>query len=104
MKLLDGPDDVAQVFDDVYGVDLIKRAVSERIGEVVQVHQHVGARTWIAIDADRARPLVNAAADVQDCASAHVSHPSSVSRDYDPAGSIAARMDWLDCGMRQSGP
>ena len=47
-------------------VSAVEGAVGERIGEAVQVGEHVGAAGGIAVDADGAGLLVDAAADVED--------------------------------------
>lgn len=63
------------MFNDMNGLQAVERAVPERVRKVVQVAKNVGAAPRIAVDAQRARQLVDAAADVQNQRS---SHPNSL--------------------------
>jgi hypothetical protein len=65
MKLFHGAHHVRDVFDYVHGAKRIEGVVAERVRKTVEVAQHVGAATRVAVDADRARIFVDATADVQ---------------------------------------
>src|ERR1700680_3523366 len=65
MKLLHAADHIVQMLDDVNGRDAVEAIIGKRIWEFVQIDQHVGLARRIAVDADRAGLLANAAADVE---------------------------------------
>src|SRR5579862_997021 len=65
MKLFHGADDVGDVLDDVDRAECVEGVVAERVRKTVEVAQHVGATARIAIDADGAGILVDAAAHVE---------------------------------------
>jgi len=65
MKLLHAADDVRDVLDHVHGLQRVERRIAERVRDVVEVAQYVGAAGGIAIDTDRAWTLVDPAADVE---------------------------------------
>jgi len=66
VEFLHGAYDVGDMFDDVYGLEGVEGAVFERVGEVVEIGQNVGAGCGVAVDADRTWALVDAAADIED--------------------------------------
>ena len=85
VKLFYRSDDVGYVLNDVNGADLPERIVTERIREVIKVSDYIRVRTGVAIEADSAWVLVDAAAHIQNrkClayTSSRRIHSSSVSR------------------------
>ena len=66
MELLHGADHIGDVFDHVHGAQVVEGVIAKRIGEAVEVAQNVGVGARIAIDAERTRIFVDAAADVED--------------------------------------
>ena len=64
MEFLHCADDVGDVLDDVHGPQRCKGVVAERIREAVKIAQDVRAAGGVAIDADGARMLLDAAANV----------------------------------------
>jgi hypothetical protein len=65
VELFHGANDVGEMFDDVDGAQAVKGAVGERVGEVVKFADHVGGTGGVEVDAEGARVLANAAADVE---------------------------------------
>src|SRR5229473_7817532 len=65
VKLLHGPDHIREVLDDVNRTQLSERVIRERIGDMVEVAQHIGMAVRIPVDADCARRLVDPATDVE---------------------------------------
>src|SRR5579863_3927794 len=65
MKLFHGADDVRYMLDDVNGLQRVKGTVAKRVGKAVELTQNIGPAGRVAIDADRARLLVDPAADVE---------------------------------------
>ncbi len=59
--------------NDVRDVDLIESPASERVGNAIEIADHVGGGIGVAIDADRARVFVLPATDVEDHDSAMTS-------------------------------
>ena len=82
VKLLHGGHDVGHMLDHVDGQQAVEGVVAKGIGQAVEVAEDIGAAGGIAIDADGARLLMNAAADIEDS----VGHPSRVSKREDPPG------------------
>ena len=66
VKLLHGADHVVHVLDDVDGGEPVEGAIGERVGEMVEVRQHIGTAGGIAIDSDGTGLLVDPAADIED--------------------------------------
>lgn len=64
VEFLHGADHVCDVLDEMNGANLAKGSVAKRKREVIQVGDDVGTRVEIAIDADRARIFVDAAANI----------------------------------------
>ena len=46
-------------------LELVERRVPERVGKAVQIADHIGAAGRVAVDANRAREFVDAAANVE---------------------------------------
>ena len=65
VKFFDGSDDVSDMFDDMDGADLAEGAIGQRPGEVIEICNKVSTRARIAIDADSAGILVDAAANIE---------------------------------------
>src|SRR5208282_4594135 len=65
VKLLHGSDHVVNVLDDVNRRHPVETVIAEGIRCAVEIAQDVGPARWIAVDADRARLFVDAAADVE---------------------------------------
>jgi len=70
VKLFHGADHILDVLNDMDGPDLCERAVAKRVREAVEVGEDVGAAGRIAVDADGARELVDAAPYVENEAGA----------------------------------
>ena len=66
VKLLQSPDHVRNVLDDMDCPHFAKRTIPEGERELVEVRNHIGARVFIAIEADRTWIFVDSAADIQD--------------------------------------
>src|SRR5579862_2258199 len=81
MELLHGADHVRHVLDHMNSVQLGEGTVAKRVRKTVEIAKHVGACIRIAIHADGARVLVDAAADVENPGGYATSfrHSSSVS-------------------------
>src|SRR5439155_21128291 len=65
VELLHGADHVVHMLDHMDRKHAVEAVIAERIRGAVEIAQNVGAAGGIAVDADGARPLVDAAADVQ---------------------------------------
>ena len=65
MEFADERDYVRHVLDNMAANDFVELIVSERIGHVAEVVNHVGVSLRIGVDADRARHLVPAATYVE---------------------------------------
>jgi hypothetical protein len=66
MELLEHPYGLPHMLDDVLHHDLIEARILERVRELVEVVDDVRLRIRGDVDANRARDLRRAAADVQD--------------------------------------
>ena len=66
VQFLHRADHIGDVLNDVDGANLAERAIGKWPGKTVEIGNHVGARVGVPVDADGARMLVDAAADVQD--------------------------------------
>jgi len=64
MKLLHRLDHVGHVLDHVDRAQLVERAIRERIGETVEIADHVGFAGEIPVDPDGTGILADTAADV----------------------------------------
>jgi hypothetical protein len=65
MEFLHRADHIGDVLDHVNGAQLAEGAVAKRVRKTVQIAQHVGAGVGVAIDADGAGVLVDAAAYIE---------------------------------------
>src|SRR5271154_5885210 len=54
VKFLHGGNDVRDVFDDVFGTELIEGIVAEGQAAMVQMAKDIGGRGWIHVEADGA--------------------------------------------------
>lgn len=64
VELLYRPDYVRHVLDNMNRPELLKRAVAERVRELVEIRNYVRVRIRISIQTDSAWILINSAADV----------------------------------------
>ena len=80
MKLLDGPDDIGHVLDDVDRPDFVKRGIAKRIRIPVQIANHIGGAGKIAIDPNTTGELIPPTPDIQHHPAAilHVPPDSSI--------------------------
>ena len=80
MKFFYGSNHIGHMLDDMHCADLIEAAIRKRVGQMIQVAQHIGTSSRDAVDADRAGIFVYPATDVEDGAgSQSFRHSSSVS-------------------------
>ena len=64
VELFHGPDHIGDMFDDVNGPNFAERAVIKREWKMVEIGNHIRLRIRVAIQADRTRIFVDAAANV----------------------------------------
>src|SRR5437016_4423344 len=82
VEFLHGANHVVEMFNHMDGGEPVKATVGERIGKAVEIGQNIRAAGGVAIKADGAGLLVNAAAHIEQlhpCATACCKHVSSVS-------------------------
>src|SRR5712691_8208054 len=65
VELLHGSDYVVHMLDHMDRKHAVEAVIAEWIRGAIQIAQHVGAARRVAVDADGAGPLIDAAADVQ---------------------------------------
>jgi len=65
VEFLHRANDVGDMLDDMNGLKGVEGGIAEGIREAVEIGEHVGSRTGITIDADRAQSFVDAAADIE---------------------------------------
>lgn len=65
MDLFERADHVGHVLDQMNGADVAERAITKRVGKLVQIGEYIGARMPVAIDADRPRKFVDSAAYIE---------------------------------------
>ena len=65
MKFFHGAHNVGYVFDDVGRMHMIERTILKRIGEIVQIADHIRATGGVAINANGASQFIDPAADVE---------------------------------------
>jgi len=65
MNLFHHLENIVEVFDDVVAEDLVEMIIGKWIWKTVEVVNHIGVRTRIDIDADRAGTFAKAAAEVE---------------------------------------
>src|SRR5271155_5700031 len=65
VEFFHGRDDVGDVFDDVFGAELVERIIAEGQAAVVEMAEDIGGGGWIHIEADRAGIFCWTAANVE---------------------------------------
>ena len=65
MKLLQRLNYIGYMLDDVDGANFSKRCVPKRKGKAIYISYNVRPGIWVAVDAYRARVLLNAATDIK---------------------------------------
>src|SRR5580704_13853214 len=54
VKFFHGSDDVRDVFDDVFGAELVEGIIAEGQSAVVQMAEYIGSGGWIHVESDGA--------------------------------------------------
>src|SRR5436190_22798332 len=80
MELFYRLDDIRYVLNDMHCADRIEAAIRKRVGQMIEVAQHIRTSSRDAVNADRAGIFIYPATDVEDGAGSRVfRHSSSVS-------------------------